>query len=102
LTVNIINKNGKKTAYLVMMQSLPDGGSFMRLRELVRIIEIPKQSYRIAISWFRVPKKSEPGSGYVFLSPTDGKRDLVVTYPAIDYGEKLAMKDLSFKLTRDK
>jgi hypothetical protein len=99
---NVIDKDGKKTANLAMMQALPDGSSFMRLRELVRIIEIPRQSYRIAISWFFIPKKSQSDSGYIFFGPTDGKRGLVASYPAVDYGKKLLMKDLTFNIVSEK
>lgn len=93
---NIIDKDGKKTAYLTMMQALPGGKSFMRLREFVRIIEIPKQNYRVTISWFLIPKEAQSDSGYIFFGPTDGKRGLVASYPAIDYDNKLLMKDLTY------
>lgn len=96
LSGNIIDKNGKETAYLSMTQGLPDGSAFMRLREEIRIIEIPNQDYRIGISWFYIPKKAQSDFGYMFFGPTDGKRGLVASYPAIDYGEKLLMKDLAF------
>ena len=99
---NVINKDGRKIAHLAMMQALPDGGAFMRLRELVRIIEISKQNYRIAISWFFIPKNSQSDSGYVFFGPTDGKRGLAASYPAIDYGPKLLMKDLTFNVVSGK
>ncbi len=99
---NVTNEDGKKTAHLAMMQALLDGGAFMRLRELVRIIEIPKQSYRIAISWFLIPKRSRSNSGYVFFGPTDGKRGLAASYPAIDYAQKLLMKDLTFNVVKKK
>ncbi len=93
---NILDKNGRKTAHLAMIQGLPDGSAFMRLREEVRIIEIPNQDYRIGISWFSFPKKAASDFGYMFFGPTDGKRGLVASYPAVDYGEKLLMKDLAF------
>lgn len=93
---NIIDNNGRKTAHLAMMQGLPDGSAFMRLREEVRIIEIPNQDYRIGISWFSLPKEAKSDFGYMFFGPTDGKRGLVASYPAVDYGEKLLMKDLAF------
>lgn len=96
LSGNIIDNNSKKTAHLAMMQALPNGGTFMRLREEIRIIEIPNQDYRIGISWFFIPKKSELEFGYIFLGPTDGKRGLVASYPAVDYGKKLSVKDLTF------
>lgn len=88
--------DGKKLSHLAMMQQFPDGNSFMRLREQVTIIEIPNQSYRIGISWFFIPKKSESAFGYMFFGPTDGKRGLVASYPAKDYGDKLSMKDIGF------
>ncbi len=91
----IVDKDGKKTAHIAMMQGLPDGTAFMRLRELVRIIDIPSQDYRIGISWFIIPDKFKSEGGYRFLGPTDGKRGLVATYPA-DYQRKLKMKDLSW------
>lgn len=94
---SIINNNGRKTAHLAMMQGLPDGSAFMRLREEVRIIEIPDQDYRMGISWFSLPKKFEPDFGYMFFGPTDGKKGLAASYPATDYGSKLLMKDLSFQ-----
>jgi len=93
---NIIDNNGRKTAHLAMMQGIPDGSAFMRLREEVRIIEIPNQDYRIGISWFSLPKEAKSDFGYMFFGPTDGKRGLVASYPAVDYGEKLLMKDLAF------
>jgi hypothetical protein len=88
--------DGKKISHLAMIQQLPDGSSFMRLREQVTIVEIPDQDYRIGISWFFIPKKSESEFGYMFFGPTDGKRGLAASYPAIDYGQKLLMKDLTF------
>lgn len=92
----IFEKDGCKYAYLTMMQGLPNGKAFVRLRELVRIIEMIPQNFRIAISWFFIPKKASSDSGYIFFGPTDGKRGLAASYPAIDYGEKLKMKDLGF------
>jgi hypothetical protein len=92
----ISTKNGRKTAHLAMMQKLPDGNAFMRLREEVRIIKMPYQDYKIGISWFSIPKKSKLESGYVFLGPTDGKRGLVASYPAGNYGKEFLMKDLIF------
>lgn len=98
---NIVDTKGRKIAHLAMMQGLPDGSAFMRLREEVRIIEIPSQDYRIGISWFSLPKEARSDFGYMFSGPTDGKRGLVASYPAIDYGEKLLMKDdLSFNVGR--
>lgn len=91
----IIDKKGKKTAHLAMMQELPDGTAFMRLRELIRIIDIPNQDYSIGVSWFIIPNKFESESGYKFFGPTDGKRGLVASYPA-DYQAELKMKDLSW------
>ena len=88
--------NGKKLSNIAMMQQLPDGTAFMRLREEVTIIEIPNQEYRIGISWFFIPKKSNSKFGYMFFGPTDGNRGLVATYPAVDYGDKLLMKDIGF------
>lgn len=98
ITGNIIEKEGRKTAYLAMMQALPNGKAFMRLREQIRIIEMPKQNYRIGVSWFLIPKRSELDSGYIFLGPTDGSRGLVASYPEEDYGKRLLMKDLTFNL----
>ncbi len=88
--------DGKKISTIAMMQQLPDGSSFMRLREQVTIIEIPNQDYRIGISWFFIPKRSDYEFGYMFFGPTDGKRGLVASYPAVDYAEKLQMKDMSY------
>lgn len=90
--------DGKKLSTLAMMQQLPDGSSFMRLREQVTIIEIPYQDYKIGISWFYIPKKSDSEFGYMFFGPTDGRRGLVASYPAVDYEEKLAMKDMSYDI----
>jgi len=91
---------GKKLSNLAMMQQLPDGSSFMRLREQVTIVEMPSQDYRIGISWFFIPKESESEFGYVFFGPTDGKSGLAASYPAVDYGDKLLMKDIRFNPVR--
>lgn len=90
-----VDKDGKKTSHIAMMQRLSDGTAFMRLRELIRIINLPNQDYRIGISWFIIPNKFGSVSGYKFFGPTDGKRGLVASYPA-DYEEELKMKDLSW------
>lgn len=88
--------DGKKLSNIAMMQQLPDGSAFMRLREQVTIIEIPNHEYRIGISWFFIPKKSNSEFGYMFFGPTDGKRGLVASYPAVNYGDKLLMKSIGF------
>jgi len=92
----IFKKDGGKYAYLTMMQGLPNGKAFVKLRELVRIIEMNPQNFRIAISWFFIPKKATSDSGYVFFGPTDGRRGLSASYPAIDYGNRLLMKDITY------
>jgi len=73
LNGRVFEKDGGKYAYLTMMQELPNGSVFVRLRELVRIIEITSQNFRIAISWFFIPKKASSDSGYIFFGPTDAK-----------------------------
>lgn len=88
--------DGKKLSTLAMMQQLPDGSAFMRLREEVTIISIPQQEFRIGISWFFIPKKSESEFGYMFFGPTDGNRGLTASYPAEDYGNQMQMRDISY------
>ncbi len=88
--------DGKILSNISMMQQLPDGSSFMRLREQVTIVKIPNQDFRIGISWFYIPNHFDSTFGYMFLGLTDGKRVLVASYPAVDYGEQLLMKNIGF------
>lgn len=97
----VIEINGRKHAYMSMMQTLPDHSAFMRRRELIRIIEMSNQAFRLGISWFSIPDRFEDGAGYVFLGPTDGKRGLMASCPAVDYSPKLRMKDLSYVANLD-
>lgn len=92
----IVNVNGRQYAYMSMHQMLPDHSSFRRLRELVRIITMPEQSYSLGISWFNIPGRFSGESGYIFQGPTDGKRGLVASYPASYYGSELQMRDLAY------
>jgi hypothetical protein len=95
----VIDIDGRKYAHMAMVQNSEDGTSFVRLRELVRIIELPGKDFKIGISWFRLPNRFEVSAGYIFLGPTDGKRGLVASYPAVDHGPKLLMKDLEYTKT---
>jgi hypothetical protein len=94
---DIIDIDGRKFAHLVMVKKLSNSNFLVRNRELIRVIEIPKQDFNIGISWFILPDKLKPTSGYIFRGPTDGKRGLMASYPAIDFGSDLLMKDLLFQ-----
>jgi len=94
---DIVEVSGRKYAHMAMMQVLSNGGSFMRLRELIRVIEIPNEPYMLGISWFCMPAKLRINSGYIFSGPTDGKRGLVASYLAGHYDSELEMQSLEFK-----
>jgi hypothetical protein len=95
---SIITVNGRKQGYLAMMQMQSNGGQFMRLRELVRYIDIPDQPNFIGISWFRIPLGGfNSRAGFLFSGPTDGKYGLRATFPTEAAGAPGPIQNLMYQ-----